>query len=188
MATIDPNEAVVRFVELLRSTVGCVTEVPVIALPTDSDTYHIILYNGHPALLRTRQGTPNLKLSIVHHCHPIPHPTVADTFVVRSIYYAYEILDVDENEILTYHWHPAGESDVTTPHLHLSSKIGPIRLASSGRTPSELYLANLHISTGRILLEDVVRLLITDFNVAALTTNWERTLFENAEESRAHTT
>lgn len=121
-----------------------------------------------------------LKLSVVHHCRPVPHLRIAGIYAVRSTYYAYEILDLDEAEILTYHWHPGGVSPVSRPHLHLSAKIEPIPAASVGQLPFEVRLSELHITTGRVLLEDVVRMLITEFNVSPLRDNWDETLVENA--------
>lgn len=101
---------------------------------------------------------------------------MADTFTVRSTYYAHEILDIEEAEILTYHWHPAGVSQVTRPHLHLSSSIGDIPIATFGRSPASIRLADMHILTGRILLEDVIRLLITEFRVEPLRRDWDDAL------------
>lgn len=101
-------------------------------------------------------------------------------FTVRSTYYAYEILDLDEKEILVYHWHPEGISSVTIPHLHLSPKIQPIQVASAGRTLQSVSLAAMHIPTSRILLEDVVRALIDDFKVQPLHSRYDQILSENA--------
>ncbi len=99
---------------------------------------------------------------------------------MRSTYYAYEILDVEEAEILTYHWHPAGVSSVTRPHLHLSAKIGAVPAATLGQAPAQVRLSDMHILTGRVLLEDVVRLLITEFKVNSLRDDWNEVLAENA--------
>jgi hypothetical protein len=159
--------------------------VPLVAQPAHSDLYHVIFHGGRPVELRTERGRPNLKLSIVLHCRPAPHPLVAETFIVGSTYYAYEILDLDEAEILVYHWHPAGPSAVSEPHLHLSPKIGPIDVASRGQSPGQVRLAGMHILTGRVLVEQVVRLLITEFGVAPLTNAWEDILVESAEMFRA---
>lgn len=188
MSITDPNEAIIRFAETLRRTSGCVTETPLTVLRSSTDVHHIVFQHGRPALLRTDRGAPNLKLSIVHHCRPTPHPHVAGAFIVRSTYYAYEILDLEEREILTYHWHPAGKSQVRMPHLHLTSRVGPISVASAGRSPGALRLADMHIATGHVLLEDVVRLLITEFNVVALTDVWEDILIANMENFRVDRT
>lgn len=181
MSITDRYEAVDSFVRLLRRTAACVTEVPLIAQPASPDLFHIALVDNIPVDVQTESGYPNLKFSIVHDCRPVPHPDVAGAYTVSSAYYAYAVHDLEEAEILTYHWHPAGESPVTFPHLHLPSQIGPISVASLGREPAEMHLANLHIPTGRVLLEDVVRVLIEEFNVRPLTQSWENTLALNAE-------
>lgn len=91
-------------------------------------------------------------------------------------------------EILLYHWHPAGVSPVTDPHLHLSSKLPPIEVASTGRSPHKVTLSDMHIRTGHILLEDVVRVLIDEFKVKPLRRDWEEVLARNVEAFRTDRT
>ena len=119
--------------------------------------------------------------SLVHHCKPLLHASDAAVFTVSSAYYAYDILDLEEQEILLYHWHPAGVSPVTDPHLHLSSRILPITVASRGRSPQRVSLADMHIRTGRVLLEDVVRVLIDEFKVMPLRRDWQDVLARNRQ-------
>lgn len=127
-------------------------------------------------MLRAERGSPSLGLSVVHHCRPIPHGGPARGVIVEPLYYAYEILDLAGQEFLSYHWHPAGLSHVTEPHLHLSSRLRPVEVASTGRVPHELSLADLHVPTGRVELADVVRLLIRELAVRPLRDDWEAVL------------
>ncbi len=90
--------------------------------------------------------------------------------------YEYQVLDREEREILAFHWHPVGLSDVTDPHLHLTSRLNPIDM---GRDQDPLPLADMHIPTGFITLEDVVRLLITEFDIRPRCTDWDDLLREN---------
>lgn len=82
---------------------------------------------------------------------------------ISTIQYIFAIRD-GEQKILSYHWHPDNE-DVRFPHLHLDQG------ASVGRTE----LASAHLPTGRVLIEDVVYLLIKDFNVERAD-DWEARL------------
>lgn len=90
--------------------------------------------------------------------------------------YEYRILDRDDREVLAFHWHPAGLSNVTDPHLHLSSRLNPIEM---GRDQEPLPLADMHIPTGFVTLEDVVRLLISEFGIRPRHAKFDAVLREN---------
>lgn len=96
--------------------------------------------------------------------------------------YEQRILDRDDREVLAFHWHPTGLSNVTDPHLHLSSRLGQIEM---GRNQAPLDLAEMHIPTGFVTLEDVVRLLITEFGITPLRSDWDALLTENRSATQA---
>jgi hypothetical protein len=87
--------------------------------------------------------------------------------------YETSILDRDGNEIVAYHWHPLGQSNVKHPHVHLSNQIRPIEL---GRNQTPLPLADMHLATGVVPLAHVVRMLIEEFGVAPLRDDWDAAL------------
>ncbi|HYI15015.1 MAG TPA: hypothetical protein VEX37_06470 [Thermomicrobiales bacterium] len=172
MASRDPGDAVARFVEHLRTITGCITQVPLTAQPTSAGTFQVIFHGGSPVELRTERDHPPILLSVVHHCRPGPHPTMRGRYSVTSTYYAYEILDLNEREILVYHWHPAGVSPATEPHLHLSPSIAPVMVPSTGRSLQPIALTDMHIPTGLMRMGDIVRVLIDDFKVRPLRRDW----------------
>ena len=90
--------------------------------------------------------------------------------------YEQRILDRDDREILAFHWHPIGLSNVIDPHLHLSSRLNLIEM---GRDQEPLPLGDMHILTGFVTLEDVVRLLISEFGIRPRYANWDAILREN---------
>lgn len=90
--------------------------------------------------------------------------------------YESRLLDREEREILAFHWHPVGLSHVTDPHLHLASRLIPLDM---GRDQDPLALAGIHIPTGFVTLEDVVRLLITEIGIRPRRTDWGDLLREN---------
>lgn len=96
--------------------------------------------------------------------------------VARIVSYEYRLLDREDREILAFHWHPVGLSDVTDPHLHLSSRLNPLDM---GRDQDPLPLAEMHIPTGFVTLEDIVRLLISEFGIRPRRADWDDTLREN---------
>lgn len=93
-------------------------------------------------------------------------------YEARVVGYGYRILEPEGREILTYHWHPESSSLVTTPHLHLSTRMPPVNVA----TRSQVALGAMHIPTGVVTLAQVVRLLITEFGVEPRRPDWEAVL------------
>ena len=94
-------------------------------------------------------------------------------FDVRVVSYRYRLLDEHARVILAFGWHPVGESHVTVPHLHLSSRVGPIEL---GRGREGVALAEMQNPTGPVRFADAVRLLIAEFGVAPRRGDWASVL------------
>lgn len=80
-------------------------------------------------------------------------------------------MDRDEVEILSYHWHPSGRSAVTWPHLHLGQ-------AGIGHHAT---LLAAHMPTGRVALEEVIRLAIVDLGVEPRRRDWPDVIRESQE-------
>jgi hypothetical protein len=68
--------------------------------------------------------------------------------------------------MFAYHRHPNERSPMTYPHIHLYQ----------GAQVSRNGVGKAHFPTGRIALEDVLRLVITQFNVIPLRNDWEAVL------------
>ena len=101
----------------------------------------------------------------------IENPDPREPWQVRTVAYHYTLREIDEGEILSYQWYPNVPRSVTFPHLHLKHR------AMLGRPEFE----RAHLPTGRVTLEDFVRLLIVDFGIPAVKEDWEQPL----EASRA---
>jgi hypothetical protein len=79
--------------------------------------------------------------------------------------YTYTLEDADEREIVAFHWHPAGRSPVTRPHLHLGPGCGV-----------EAAVSKVHFPTGRISVGDFLWTLIDGFDVPARRDDWQNVL------------
>jgi hypothetical protein len=86
-----------------------------------------------------------------------------DGFASHVIRYSYRLIEAGGSELLAHHWHPVGLSPVTHPHLHLSSRIPALSLASG---TASIALEEVHLPTGWVTVADIVRLLIEELGAA----------------------
>jgi hypothetical protein len=80
--------------------------------------------------------------------------------------YRYEFGEQDGPELVAYHWHPEGQSNVVLPHLHA-------RILGSAAD-----LSKLHLPTGPVTPAEVVRCLMAEFGVEPLRADWQSVLAE----------
>jgi hypothetical protein len=86
--------------------------------------------------------------------------------------YEYSLLDRDATELLVYHWQP--DADPAYPHIHVSAALHAKTRALEKKHTIDL--DGLHLPTGRVSLEAVIRMLITEFAIAPRRADWRRTL------------
>lgn len=79
----------------------------------------------------------------------------------RTDKYTYSVFDDQQNEVASWHWHP---ETYRSPHVHVREARG------------------LHIPTGRVTFESVVRFLIEDLGVQEARQDWDSVL--NDQEDR----
>jgi len=88
--------------------------------------------------------------------------------------YSMALLDVQERELLVYHWHPVSRFEgLDHPHLHVSAALTAQVDATTRR---EIGLDKLHLPTGQVSLAAVIRMLITEFGIAPLRHDWRDVL------------
>ncbi len=194
MAGRNPREAADAFLVSFKQTLACVTDAHVIPSGYEPEPalQSVTLVPrggraGDPAPLRTEHGRRGLWLSVGHDYRIV---AVSGLGIVRAPWqvstarYVYDILNAEGRELLTYHWHPEdpfrpdGRSKVQSPHLHLSDTFRPIPL---GRDYAPLALAEAHVRTGQVLLEDVVTFLIEDCGIHPLKDEWREIVEGNRE-------
>jgi hypothetical protein len=126
------------------------------------------------AVLERRNGQA-LKLELYHR------------FVVRRIdggrglwtastaEYIYRVSDARDDLLATWHWHPMPQlsgDDAPWPHVHVYGE------------RDTLTLHKLHLPTGRVPLEAVVRFLILDLDVVPRRADWRAVLDRHEERFR----
>ena len=166
MAGDTPAEAVRSLVDRVQRAISCLTRAVVDVRggywPSD-EPHALTLGAGDPVPIQAAQG---LHLSVRLRYRVIQAEPPRGPWQTTTVAYEYRLSDRDDREIVAYHWHPEGMSHVTTPHLHL----GPA--AEVGWRP----LARAHLPTGRIALEEVLRLAIEAFGARALRPDWDAVL------------
>lgn len=99
-------------------------------------------------------------------------------FDARITRYRYAIYDIADRELVIYDWHPVGPSPAITPHLHLPAA-GSIILAQRPGSPLDgvrTQLGSLHFPTGHTGTATIVDMLIREFRVDPIRSDWERVL------------
>lgn len=129
----------------------------------------LTLMDGLPVELG---GGTGLTVQVSQQYRVIESPDPREPWQVRTVAYHYTLSESEGYEILSYQWHPNVAGSVSFPHLHLQYG------ARVGRSEFE----RAHLPTGRVTLEDFVRLLIYDFAVPPAREDWEHALEESRRE------
>jgi hypothetical protein len=165
LAGRDAHEAVNNYREPLKDAVGCVTN-PVLLFSEHGgyrvgEEYSLALMEGDPVQL---SGTARIAISVIQYFQVIQDEREDyGPFRVTTTAYYYTVEDENGHEIIAYHWHPkAPNSKTVHPHVHLQY----------GAKVKRQELAGTHLPTGRVAVEDFLRLMIEVFGVAPLKKNW----------------
>ena len=165
MAGRTPNEAVQNFLVPLQLAISCVTKTVILVsggYHPSPDPHVATIGRGEPVPL---SGDSDISLVLRHQYRVVEDTVPHGPWKVSTAGYYYILCESSsDTEILGYHWHPGVEPSF--PHLHLEAG------ARAGREE----LAKTHLPTGRVALEDVLRLAITGFGVTPLRTDWSEIL------------
>jgi hypothetical protein len=172
----NAREAFGNHVDLLRAALGCVTHprltVSPRSTPAVDTTYSIALNDLDPVALSG--GVPlMLTAGQFVRVEALAPDDPRGLYEIRLTQYLYALSTADDREILAFHWTPEAREHgvVTTPHLHIGPAI------SAGQTTVRTGdLHKVHLPTGRVSIEAVIRLAITEFGVIPKRRNWERVL------------
>jgi hypothetical protein len=189
LAAASPEEAVDTFLDRIRAALDCVVNCTAYGSGGSEGVNHSLAFYAagqtvpNLARLRTHGGIGELLFRFGHSYVVAPSRDggTRDAFVVNTTFYQYRILDYGGDEVVVYDWDPDGPSPVRTPHLHVPAA-GSIILKQRTGSPlaqQRTFLGSLHLPTGAIVLEDIVELLIREFQVVPRRTDWEAVLAAN---------
>jgi hypothetical protein len=193
----SPEEAVDAFVARSRGALDCILNGATFASGISEGVEHGLVFYAvgqaipNVARLSTYGGTGEILFRLAHRYVIVRAPESGRRrgFEIAITFYQYRILDIGEHEIIVYDWDPVGPSDVRTPHLHVPAA-GSIILEQRVGSPlasRKTYLGSLHLPTGQIEIEDIVELLIREFQVVPHRHDWQEVLAANRQEAeRTH--
>lgn len=169
MAGRKPAEAVQRFFGPVQRALSCVTPAVVRVSSYDPGGPHVLVLNDNePVRLRGRTA---LWLSVKMQFRVLESREEGrGPWKVNTAAYHYALRDAPTREFFSYHWHPEAAEEgrrIEHPHLHVwdEGRVGAL-------------LRKAHLPTGRVALEEVLRLLITDLGVKPRRADSERVLRE----------
>jgi hypothetical protein len=131
-----------------------------------------------PVSLRSTSGGPRgLRLQVTSSFAVLQDRSNRRRVVERM--YAYRLLDHQHTELLVYHWQPGPDfRGPDQPHLHVSAALSA---KTDAVARENIGLDRRHIATGRVSPADIIRMLITEFDVAPQRHNWQSVL-DNSEQ------
>jgi hypothetical protein len=154
----------------LQQAISCVTDAIVLVsggyYPSPSP--HALTLSENPALLGRDRC---IALNLIQQYRVVQTDEKdRGAWKVQTVGYVYTLLEPTppHDEIVAYHWHPASRSAVRYPHLHISAGSGVQRLD----------IRQAHFPTGRITIGQILRLVVTEFNVRPLRDDWELVLHQ----------
>jgi hypothetical protein len=135
------------FLAPLRRGLSCITDAQLYAAAKSPGEVEALTLSDDPLRLRCGDmaAVAHVNLRIGHRYRLVSDE---DGWHVSTVAYEYYLLEDGGNELVAWHWHP--ESRVTSPHIH---------------APADPVHRRMHIPSGRISIESVLRMLVTDFGV-----------------------
>ena len=180
MAGRNPNEAFRQFITPLREALSCVTERRLTTSHQRSyatnTIYSVVLNDMDPVRLKSDGIATPVYISIGQNIRVIETGDQEDPrgpYKVQTVEYFYDLRADTNTELLTFHWTPEAKGDgvVTFPHLHVERSLiaptAPVR-------PRDFH--KIHVPTGRVSVEAIIRLAITEFGAVPLKDDWAAVL------------
>jgi hypothetical protein len=141
----NPAQARENFLTPLRRSLSCITNAQIIVSPLrDPDESQALTLSQDPLRLRAGNGA-YYQLQLRQQFHIVSE---GRDWRVTTDAYQYRLDDGTGLELASWHWHPG----TGNPHPHLHVPGGP-----AGK--------RVHLPTGRVSIESVLRLLLTDLGI-----------------------
>jgi hypothetical protein len=164
----NPTAAREAFIAPLRRSLSCFTDVQMFV--TGARTGEIEALTLSEDTVKLSSGLGRIQLSIGHNFRVIEDSEAG--YRVTTAGYIYSLLGDDDRELLGWHWHPTERTP--RPHLHMQG--------------AEPVTHKVHIPTGRVTIESVLRMLAEDLSVTPKRDDWADVLHASERPHLDHRT
>ena len=148
-----PEEARKAFLEPLQRALSCITDAKLfVSRGKQPGEVEALALSEDPLRLTSARIGP-VQFVLGHQFRVVQDGR--KSWHVSTAAYRYHLLDDSGRELIAWHWHPESLGDTRLrghPHVHVQA--GPIE-------------RRIHVPTGRVSVESVLRLLLIDLAVAA---------------------
>jgi hypothetical protein len=165
LAGRSPAEAVENFLNPLRRSLARVTRNVLIVAARGHEPMpdpHAATLSGDEPVRLGRDPGVRMLMSIQYRI--VEAEGERGPWKTTVAQYEYALLNDDGDELLGFHWHPEGRSEVVWPHVH----VGSVALDKAGALSRRV-----HVPTSRVAVEDVLRVAIMDLGVQPLRDDWK---------------
>jgi hypothetical protein len=164
LAGRTPNEALHAYIDPLQRALSCVTQAGLVYRRAWPGHVQALGVSEEPIRLRRTAGGQAPSLSVEQQYDLVEASGEHGPWKVSTLAYRYRIDSAAADELALWHWHPKDRQGrphrYAHPHLH----------AQAGQ------LAGLHLPTGRVSVEAVLRLLLNEFDVRPRRDDWQDVL------------
>ncbi len=164
MAGRTPREALAAFIDPLQRALSCVTRANLVYRPPWPRQVQALGASEEPIRLTTTTGGRGPSLYVEQQYQLVEAPGEHGPWKVSTRAYRYRIDAAVRDELVLWHWHPTDREGRLhrEPRPHLHAQVGELR--------------GLHLLTGRVGLESVIRVLLTEFGVRPRRDDWQDVL------------
>lgn len=171
-----PRQAVTRYLAPFRAALGCIQHGTLITTdarqPVSDQVYALIVNDGEPLELRRN---PSIAFGGGQLFRIVRDDTIADgPHRVHTVKYFYAFATDDGQEILNFQWTPEEghlPGRKAFPHLHIGRGLLG---GHAGVFPDTFH--KLHVPTGRVSFESIIRFAIEELGVPHLRDDWRAVL------------
>jgi len=174
-----PREAVDNYVRPLQRAVSCVSDavVQLLADGRKEGAVRGFVVNQNESF--SLAGPQRFLLNVSQRYEVVQATGDKGPWKVSTRGYQYHLVTADHTEVLLWHWHPVGFSSYDQPHMHAGRAV---------LDPGGVLTRKAHLPTGRVAIEEMLLLLISDFQVVPRRSDFSEVLLDNLQAFKRYRT
>lgn len=181
----SPKAAQRRYIKFLQPALSCVSDAVWVTSSPGAARKGLLTTNERPVTLRRRSGLSLVRFQAAQTFEIVEDERYDGEWKVQTLSYIYgvkvaprRLRDGESPDVIMWHWHPYRSPEHPEPHVH----------PPTSHRLFGLNLPDLHVPTGRVSFEDVIRFLISDVRVVPLDDEWPAILGETERRFRQYRT